>query len=473
MIRSKFNKCLLSSFVLLLQCQTFAWADDTPDSNSAAPDTAASSPADDAKYGGDLSKIENKLYSHDFGSESASTRLDRIERLIYGSAKTGSMDERMKELLTDVHMLPNQPPPSAPGPVAPAPYQQSAAPSQSVDQGQFAPAYPSANQQQQTAYPPANYTTQNQQPQYPPSYPQSPEYPPEVQPAQIGQQTYDSQPNQATYPPPTQPQYPPANQQASYPPTYQQSQYPPADQQAQYPPPTQQAQYPPTGQQSQYTSQVQPTQISQQSIYPPQNQADANYQQGMATLNSLANGYTMGNPAAAQQQPQPAIKGPKAPSSLKAEITVMEQRVFGQTYDKDTLTNRVTRLEQSVFSQHPPKHFSSLPKRVDQLMAAVQPSSFSTPQNMYSGTSVLASSNASNQPEEQKQNNGHPYLKKLGATLGRAALTAGSVAGGVAIGNMMSGGSMMGGYGGYGYGGYGNYGGYGLSRMGGLTNFRF
>lgn len=103
-------------------------------------------------------------------------------------------------------------------------------------------------------------------------------------------------------------------------------------------------------------------------------------------------------------------------------------------------------------------------------MAALQPT-FSQTHNLYASTPILASSKNSRSTDEEKQKQGHPFLKKLGQDLGRTVMAAGTMAGSMGMSSMMSGGlsNMMGGYGGgYGgmpgsYGGYGGYGGYGMN----------
>lgn len=370
-----FKICLLSAAILFLQNQVPSWADDTSpdapasaengpptttDSSSMNPNeqnsddaTAAASapdnPADVEAYSGDLGTLENQLFHANFASESMQSRLDRIERLIYGTAKSGTVAERMKELLTDVHMqAPTASPPASSEPVAAAP--------------SSAPDAPSQNTQ--------NYETQSEQPE-------------------------SSQGSQSYY-------------------------------------------------------------------YPSQNAAaGANGYQNSAQANSMTG--------------QATIKGPQKSSSLKAEVSAMEMQVYQKTYN-DSLNNRVARLEQTVFANQPPQHFSSLPLRINNLASALQPA-FAHPQNLYESTPVLATSKESKKSEEEKQKNGHPFLKKLGAELARGAMMAGSMAGSMAVSSMMNGGysngygGYGGGYGGYG-GGYGNYGGYGgYPPFGGVSNF--
>ena len=445
MSRNRFFNCLLLCFVLICQIQAVVWADDTTDTSQ----PAAADSAEDAKYTGDLSRLENKLYQHDFATESVQTRLDRVERLIYGSAKSGSTDERMNELLKDVHMLPPQqaaaPPVSSAAPsypqaeAAPAYPQPEASPaySQAQTQSAYPPAYPQA--QAQTAYPPA-YPQAQTQAAYPPAYPQS-----ETQGGYPPQQTADASPQIGSqyYPQVgdplgvTTPAYPQSYQQAG-------------------------SSFPQGG--SGYSQAG--SGYSQAGSYP---QNGANYQQsGTAPQTGSATAYQKKD----ESKKEKAIKGPQASHSLKGEVTAMETQVFGQNYEKDTLTNRVTRLEQTVFAQQPVQHFNSLPKRVDNLMAALQPQ-FGQPQNLYSGTPYLASSKESNKSDEEKHQQGHPFLKKLGSTLGRAAMVVGPMAGSMAASSMMYGGGM-GGFGGMGgYGGYGGYG--GMGNMGGMNinGFRF
>lgn len=65
-------------------------------------DNAAASDTNTAQFAGDLSALENKFYSHDFADEPTEKRLERIERLVYGAAKTGPIQDRMTQLLLSV-----------------------------------------------------------------------------------------------------------------------------------------------------------------------------------------------------------------------------------------------------------------------------------------------------------------------------------------------------------------------------------
>lgn len=159
-----------------------------------------------------------------------------------------------------------------------------------------------------------------------------------------------------------------------------------------------------------------------------------------------------------------AVQGPHKPPSLKAEVSSMETQIYGKTYPNDSLNNRVSRLEQTVFASQPAQKFAPIQNRISKLVATLQPQ-FAHPQNLYSGAPVIASSKLANEPEQEKH--GHPFLKKLGHALGRTAMVAGSMVGSMAMSGMMGGygSGMMGGYGGGypGYSGYGNagYGSYG------------
>ncbi|MBX9689915.1 MAG: hypothetical protein K2X27_24605 [Candidatus Obscuribacterales bacterium] len=259
---------------------------DAPSDQNVYPPLSA---ADAAQFAGDLSSLENKFYRHDFSSDNIVSRLNRIERLVYGSAMTGSIQDRITKLLLDVPNLPAE----------------------------------------------ADQATTNVQP------------------------------------------------------------------------------------------------VASQALNEP-------------------------------AQGQPAFKGPQSSPSLKAEVSAMESQVFGQTYPNENLTNRVVRLEKSVFAGQPVQTFGKITTRINNLMTALQPR-FSTPQTIGTDTPVLASSKNANTSEEEKQKHGHPFLKKLGHALEQGAIMAGESMGSMAVG------SMMGGYGGYnGYGGYGGLGvgGYGMGGYG-------
>ena len=51
-----------------------------------------------------IAKLEQKFFQHDFPKDEQTDRLSRIEQLMFGETKTGSIDERVKNLLT---LVPN------------------------------------------------------------------------------------------------------------------------------------------------------------------------------------------------------------------------------------------------------------------------------------------------------------------------------------------------------------------------------
>ena len=242
----------------------------------ASPAATSASDANNAQFAGDLSALENKLYSHDFSGEPVEKRLDRIERLVYGAAKTGSVQDRITQLLLNVPLNPD------PGTTA-----------------------------QSTAQP--------------------------VQP--------DSE-----------------------------------------------------------------VPVSE----------------------------------------EPAIKGPSPHWSLQSDVSAMEKEVFGKTYNSDSLTNRVSRLETAVFAGQPAQTFVPIRMRINKLWAALQPQ-FSAPKNYYAGKPITSNYNDSRKQDEEKKK-GHPFWHKVGTVLGDVGKVAAEGAASMAASSM-----MMGGYG-YGYGGYGPYG---------------
>lgn len=52
----------------------------------------------------DLSRLETKFFQHDFPKDETNDRLNRLEQLMFGEAKTGSVDDRVKGLLA---LVPN------------------------------------------------------------------------------------------------------------------------------------------------------------------------------------------------------------------------------------------------------------------------------------------------------------------------------------------------------------------------------
>jgi hypothetical protein len=64
----------------------------------AATSTAVAPPAMES----DLSALEIRLFEHDYQSDSADNRLSRLEKMVFGEAKTGSEQHRLTELLTSM-----------------------------------------------------------------------------------------------------------------------------------------------------------------------------------------------------------------------------------------------------------------------------------------------------------------------------------------------------------------------------------
>ena len=58
--------------------------------------------AKDSQFNGDLSNLENKFFYQTFPNDTVDQRLDRIEKLVYGVTKTGSVQDRITRLLLDV-----------------------------------------------------------------------------------------------------------------------------------------------------------------------------------------------------------------------------------------------------------------------------------------------------------------------------------------------------------------------------------
>lgn len=58
-----------------------------------------------SQFASDLSALEDKFYSHDFSNEPIEQRLDRVERLVYGAKKEGTVDQRVTQLLLNVPNL--------------------------------------------------------------------------------------------------------------------------------------------------------------------------------------------------------------------------------------------------------------------------------------------------------------------------------------------------------------------------------
>ncbi|MBS2005484.1 MAG: hypothetical protein JST01_00495 [Cyanobacteria bacterium SZAS TMP-1] len=126
-----------------------------------------------------------------------------------------------------------------------------------------------------------------------------------------------------------------------------------------------------------------------------------------------------------------AVSMPSTDTGLNAEVSLMEREVFGKTYGRDSLSGRLTRLEQAVLPQQPQQTFTPLESRAQRLMAVLNSRNtgpfYGSPAS--TGQGVIATARNGNKPK------GHPFLHKLGVALGDI--------GGMAARSMM--------YGGYGY----------------------
>lgn len=68
-----------------------------------------------------LSKLEYKYFQHDYEKDEAPARLERLEKMVFGEARTGSEDERLKNLLALVPNLDSKTGGPADQPVAQSP----------------------------------------------------------------------------------------------------------------------------------------------------------------------------------------------------------------------------------------------------------------------------------------------------------------------------------------------------------------
>ena len=60
-------------------------------------------PAEGSKqFDADLSSLEDRFFFHDFSSETADHRLDRLDQMVFGRVRSGSAEKRMTSLLLDV-----------------------------------------------------------------------------------------------------------------------------------------------------------------------------------------------------------------------------------------------------------------------------------------------------------------------------------------------------------------------------------
>jgi len=131
-----------------------------------------------------------------------------------------------------------------------------------------------------------------------------------------------------------------------------------------------------------------------------------------------------------------AVRWPSPDAGLNAEVSSMEQAVFGKTYGRDGLSNRLTRLERDVLPQQPAQTFTPIETRVNNLMAALGTrnsgafstapvsTAYGTPSSYYPGQTYNSNSYSQQQPsaiETARNGNkpkGHPFLHKLGVALG-------------------------------------------------------
>ncbi len=399
-------------------------SDTTAGSNasSSSADSAASGaagndpkPVSTASLAADLSALEFRFFAHSFPNETTEQRLDRIERLVFGARRKGSPELRVSRLLLDV---PDLTIPSSDSKVAQAP----------------------ATATQLQPETPVMAPTQS-----------SPEY--KYTPYQAPDPTQNNQ----------------QNSQASSPET---SQLPPG-----YPAPA-----------PDISNQSDSSEFSQNNVdYPTVDALEDQIlgssaassrslplAQRLSNLETKAFGQSYPSLSlssrvdqlkqyVAKQNPQqneeylsspyPAVQTDN--DSLVAEISAMENEVFGKTYSRDTLISRVNRLNEAVFKGQPAQTFTPLSIQVSKLATALQP-------KFTANTQVPASSAYGKYKEEKDKDKkkGHTFLHTLGKVLVGVGEAAGAAVGGMAASSMMMGGYGYGygGYGGFGYGGYPNYG---------------
>lgn len=83
-----------------------------------------------------------------------------------------------------------------------------------------------------------------------------------------------------------------------------------------------------------------------------------------------------GMPAAAPDFSRSASSSAPAPAmGVSQQMALLEREVFNKTYDKETILSRLNRLESTVFPQDKPATDRSLPERMGRLIAAVPISS--------------------------------------------------------------------------------------------------
>src|SRR5579885_2253183 len=62
-----------------------------------------------------ISRLETKLFQHDYPREAVEARLDRLEKMVFGEAKGGAVQERIHNLLSAVPVSGSDQPASRPG----------------------------------------------------------------------------------------------------------------------------------------------------------------------------------------------------------------------------------------------------------------------------------------------------------------------------------------------------------------------
>lgn len=150
-------------------------------------------------------------------------------------------------------------------------------------------------------------------------------------------------------------------------------------------------------------------------------------------------------PAVRSGQPS-FVAAPSSSSSLLDKVTWMEGQVFGQTYSDEHLLARLRRLEQHLFPNEHPTSDMQLMDRVDPLMGAVQllqhqRQQTSAPQYIASSTGAQPALHSQQVagPEPSQNNHSthdahHPFMKSLAECLGAAGNmglgTTGNAAGG-------------------------------------------
>src|SRR5579875_362892 len=99
-----------------------------------------------------LGKLEDRFFEHEYQTDSISARLERLEKMVFGEARTGSNEQRLKELQ---QAIPAQPSTAEQSPAAPpasaAPSQQAPAGDAQAAGGGTAPAAAGADQDAETA----------------------------------------------------------------------------------------------------------------------------------------------------------------------------------------------------------------------------------------------------------------------------------------------------------------------------------